>query len=59
MRILFCDDDIEVMSSLQKMVLEYFKVIGQPEPECVLCSSGEELDGGLYFIVNYQSEKAD
>ena len=59
MRILFCDDDFEVMSSLRKMVLEYFKAIGQPEPECVLCSSGGELDGGLYFIVNYQSEKAD
>ena len=43
MRILFCDDDAAVMHSLHKMVLEYFKVIGQPEPECVLCSSGEEL----------------
>lgn len=43
MRILFCDDDTELLSSLHKMVLEYFRKIEQPAPECVLCSSGEEL----------------
>lgn len=41
--ILFCDDDHEIMLNLHKMVLEFFKSIEQPEPECVLCSSGEEL----------------
>lgn len=43
LRILFCDDDREIMLKLHKMVLEYFKSIEQPEPECVLCNSGEEL----------------
>ncbi len=43
LRILFCDDDREIMQKLHKMVLEYFKSIEQPEPECVLCNSGEEL----------------
>lgn len=43
LRILFCDDDKEVMLKLHKMVLEYFERINQPEPECVLCGSGEEL----------------
>lgn len=41
--ILFCDDDDEILHRLHKMVLEYFKNINQPEPECVLCHSGEEL----------------
>lgn len=43
MRILFCDDDLSVMSELHKMVLEYFDKTNQPAPECTLCSSGEEL----------------
>lgn len=43
MRILFCDDDAAVMSSLHKSVLEYFQSNGLSAPECVLCSSGEEL----------------
>ncbi len=43
LRILFCDDDREIMRELHKMVLGYFDSINQPEPECVLCSSGEEL----------------
>ena len=43
MRILFCDDDAAAMSSLHKSVLEYFQSNGLSAPECVLCSSGEEL----------------
>ncbi len=43
MRILFCDDDLKIMSNLHKMVLEYFSRPRQTNPECVLCSSGEEL----------------
>lgn len=43
MRILFCDDNQKVMSELHKMVLEYFSRTNQPTPECILCSSGEEL----------------
>lgn len=43
MRILFCDDDQKIMSEIHKMVLEYFSRQRQPAPECVLCSSGEEL----------------
>lgn len=43
MRILFCDDDPKIMSEIHKMVLEYFSRQKQPSPECVLCSSGEEL----------------
>lgn len=43
MRILFCDDDLIIMSEIHKMVLEYFSRQRQPAPECVLCSSGEEL----------------
>ncbi|MBQ8623386.1 MAG: response regulator transcription factor [Oscillospiraceae bacterium] len=43
LRILFCDDDNEIMTSLHKMVLEYFSSVNQPEPECELFNSGEEL----------------
>lgn len=43
MRILFCDDDLKIMSEIHKMVLEYFSRQRQPAPECILCSSGEEL----------------
>lgn len=43
LRILFCDDDNEILTRLHKMVLEYFDNINQPHPECVLCHSGEEL----------------
>ena len=43
MRILICDDDMEITAQLHKMVLEYFDGINQSHPECVLCRSGEEL----------------
>lgn len=43
LRILFCDDDREIMQQLYKMVLGYFESTNQPKPECVLCNSGEEL----------------
>ena len=43
LRILFCDDDNEIMSNLHKMVLEYFSDANLPEPECALYNSGEEL----------------
>lgn len=43
LRILFCDDDNEILSNLHKMVLEYFADANLPEPECALYNSGEEL----------------
>ena len=43
LRILFCDDDHELLTRLHSMVLEYFDSINQPHPDCVLCHSGEEL----------------
>lgn len=43
LRILFCDDDNEILSNLHKMVLEYFADANLPEPKCALYNSGEEL----------------
>lgn len=43
MRILFCDDDPQISSQLQKLVLSYFQKIGVKPPECAIYRSGDEL----------------
>ena len=43
MRILFCDDDSDVLAQLQGYVAEYFQRIGGKEPEYAAYNSGEEL----------------
>lgn len=43
MRILFCDDDPEILTRLQEYVAEYFDRIEIELPECAAYSSGESL----------------
>lgn len=43
MRILFCDDDPNILAQLQGYVTEYFARIGGKEPEYAAYHSGEEL----------------
>lgn len=43
MRILFCDDNREILEQLQEYVLEFFSELGGAKPECVSYSSGDAL----------------
>ena len=43
MRILFCDDDVNISSQLQEYVNEYFSRIGGVRPEYASYSSGDDL----------------
>ena len=43
MRILFCDDDPEILTRLQEYVAEYFDRIEIELPECAAYDSGESL----------------
>lgn len=43
MRVIFCDDDPEVLSQLEGYVREYFDSAGLPQPECAAYHSGDEL----------------
>lgn len=43
MRILFCDDNLEILDQLQGYVLEFFSELGGAKPECVSYSNGDAL----------------
>lgn len=43
MRIIFCDDNIEILNQLQKYVQEFFKGLGGPMPDFAAYTSGDEL----------------
>ncbi len=43
MRILFCDDDLQISAQLHKLVLSYFQHIGAKPPECAIYQSGDAL----------------
>lgn len=43
MRILFCDDDMEISAQLHRLVLSYFHQIGAKPPETKIYTSGDEL----------------
>lgn len=43
MRIIFCDDNIEILNQLQKYVHEFFKRLGGTMPEFAAYTSGDEL----------------
>lgn len=43
MRIIFCDDNIEILNQLQKYVHEFFKSLGGVMPEFAAYASGDEL----------------
>ena len=43
MRILFCDDNPEMLDQLQKYVTEFFKGIGKLLPEMAAYTSGDDL----------------
>lgn len=43
MRIVFCDDNIEILDQLQKYVCEFFKGLGGSMPDFSAYSSGDEL----------------
>lgn len=43
MRIIFCDDNVEILNQLQKYVSEFFKSLGGTMPEFAAYTSGDEL----------------
>lgn len=43
MRIIFCDDNVEILDQLQKYVCEFFKGLGGSMPDFSAYSSGDEL----------------
>lgn len=43
MRIIFCDDNIEILNQLQKYVHEFFRSLGGTMPEFAVYTSGDEL----------------
>ena len=43
MRILFCDDNPEILDQLQKYVTEFFKGMGKLLPEMATYTSGDDL----------------
>ena len=43
MRIVFCDDNIEILNQLQRYVSEFFKGLGSTMPEFASYESGDEL----------------
>ena len=43
MRIIFCDDSVELLDKLQKYVCEFFKGLGGKMPDFAAYSSGDEL----------------
>ena len=43
MRIVFCDDDIEILNQLQRYVSEFFRGLGSTMPEFAFYESGDEL----------------
>lgn len=43
MRIIFCDDNIEILNQLQKYVHEFFKNLGGTMPDFAAYTSGDEL----------------
>lgn len=43
MRIIFCDDNVEILDQLQKYVCEFFKGLGGSMPDFAAYSSGDEL----------------
>ena len=43
MRIVFCDDDIEILNQLQRYVSEFFRGLGSTMPEFASYASGDEL----------------
>lgn len=43
MRIIFCDDNIEILNQLQKYVHEFFRSLGGTMPEFAAYTSGDEL----------------
>lgn len=43
MRIVFCDDDIEILNQLQRYVSEFFRGLGSTMPEFASYESGDEL----------------
>jgi len=43
LRILFCDDNCEILNQLQEYVLEFFSELGGTKPECASYSCGEAL----------------
>lgn len=43
MRILFCDDTVEVLNQLQKYVSEFFRSLGGAMPDFAAYTSGDEL----------------
>lgn len=43
MRIIFCDDNVEILNQLQRHVSEFFKNMGSAMPEFAAYTSGDEL----------------
>ena len=43
LRILFCDDNCEILDQLREYVLEFFSELGVAKPECASYSSGDAL----------------
>ena len=43
MRILFCDDNTEILKQIQRYVSDFFKLYGNGKPEFVSYTSGDEL----------------
>lgn len=43
MRVILCDDDIEVLTQLKRYISEFFKSLGGAVPEFAVYSSGDEL----------------
>ena len=43
MRIVFCDDNIEILNQLQRYVSEFFRGLGSTMPEFASYASGDEL----------------
>lgn len=43
MRILFCDDNYEILNQLQEYVLAFFSELGGTKPECAAYSTGDAL----------------
>ena len=43
MRIIFCDDNIEILNQLQRYVHEFFKSLGGSMPDFAAYTSGDEL----------------
>ena len=52
MRILFCDDTVEVLNQLQKYVSEFFRSLGGAMPDFAAYTSGDELLARLMTFPN-------